>query len=120
MMKKELQEKILRAPQATGVYIFKDAKDRYLYVGKANNLRSRLQSYAFLRDERPSIPLMVPKIEQIEWFLTDHEKEAFILENNLIKSYRPKYNIMYRDDKSYTSLKLSKHAYPRLFKTRNM
>lgn len=120
MMKKELQEKILRAPQSPGVYIFKDAKDRYLYVGKANNIRSRLQSYSMLRDERPSIPLMVPKIEHVEWFLTDHEKEAFILENNLIKSYRPKYNIMYRDDKSYVSLKLSKHAYPRLFKTRNI
>ena len=120
MMKKELQEKIQRAPQGVGVYIFKDAKDRCLYVGKANNLRSRLQAYASLRDERPSIPLMVPKIEQIEWILTDHEKEAFILENNLIKSYRPKYNIMYRDDKSYASLKLTKHRYPRLFKTRNI
>lgn len=120
MMKKDLQDKILRAPQSPGVYIFKDAKDRYLYVGKATNLRSRLQSYAALRDERPSIPLMVPKIEQVEWFLTDHEKEAFILENNLIKSYRPKYNIMYRDDKSYVSLKLSKHKFPRLYKTRNI
>jgi excinuclease ABC subunit C len=120
MMKKEIQEKILRCPQSPGVYIFKDAKERYLYVGKATNLRERLKSYSMLRDERPSIPLMVPKIENVEWVITDHEKEAFILENNLIKSYRPKYNIMYRDDKSYVSLKLSKHAFPRLFKTRNI
>lgn len=120
MMKKEVQEKIGRAPQSAGVYIFKDAKDRYLYVGKASNLRERLKSYAMLRDERPSIPLMVPKIEKVEWLVTEHEKEAFILENNLIKSYKPKYNIMYRDDKSYVSLKLSKHAYPRLFKTRSV
>lgn len=120
MMKREIQEKILRAPQEPGVYIFKDAKDRCLYVGKANNLRNRLQAYSLLRDERPSVGLMVPKIEHVEWFLTEHEKEAFILENNLIKSYRPKYNIMYRDDKSYISLKISKHTYPRLFKTRNI
>ena len=70
------------------------------------------------RDSRPNIPLMVSKVDQVEWFLTEHEKEAFILENNLIKSYRPKYNIVYRDDKSYVSLKLTKHNFPRLYKTR--
>ncbi|MCB0271420.1 MAG: excinuclease ABC subunit UvrC [Bdellovibrionales bacterium] len=120
-MKEQVKEQISRAPKQPGVYIFKNAAGAYLYVGKAIRLKDRLRSYINPQsDSRPSIALMVPKVDTVEWFVTDNEKEALILENNLIKTYRPKYNIMYRDDKTYLSLKLTKHVYPRLYKTRNI
>jgi len=114
-------EQIERAPQSTGVYLFKDEKKNILYVGKALRLRDRLKSYVKLnRDERPSIALLVPQIQEVEWLLTDNEKEALLLENSLIKSHRPKYNIELRDDKSYVSLRLTPHKFPRLFITRKI
>lgn len=120
-MKQSIQAQIKRAPVQPGVYIFKNKRGAYLYVGKAIRLRDRLRSYVNpLSDSRPSIAMMVSQIETLEWLVTDSEKEALILENNLIKTYRPKYNIMYRDDKTYLSLKLSHHKYPRLHKTRRI
>lgn len=120
-MIESVKSQIKRAPSSPGVYIFKNKNDAYLYVGKAVRLKDRLRSYTNPKsDKRPSVALMVPQIQNVEWLVTGSEKEALILENNLIKTYRPKYNIMYRDDKSYLSLKITNHKYPRMYKTRKI
>lgn len=103
-------------PTSPGVYLMQDAKGTVLYVGKAANLKNRVRSY-FIKggDERPRILYLVDKIDSIRTILTDTEKEALILENNLIKQYRPKYNVDLRDDKSFYSLRLDvTHDFPRL------
>ncbi|MEZ4703838.1 MAG: excinuclease ABC subunit UvrC [Bdellovibrionota bacterium] len=121
IVEKNIVEQVARAPMDPGVYLFKDHVDRILYVGKAIRLRDRLRSYLNPgSDLRPSIPLLMKKAKSVEWMLTDNEKEALILENNLIKTHRPRYNIMLKDDKSYVSLKMTKHKYPRLFITRKI
>jgi len=96
-----------KQPTATGVYLMKDAVGEILYVGKAKNLRSRLRSY--MRDERdtrPQIKFLMERASIIETIVTDTEKEALILENTLIKKYRPRYNIHLRDDKTFVSLRI--------------
>jgi excinuclease ABC subunit C len=118
-VRQSVKEQIDRAPETPGVYLFKGADGKVLYVGKAIRLRDRLKSYLNpLRDERPSVALLVPQIHDVEWLMTDTEKEAVLLENSMIKTHRPRYNISLRDDKSYVSLRLTKHKYPRLFITR--
>lgn len=116
-----VKEQIDRAPESPGVYLFKGEKGKVLYVGKAIRLRNRLKSYVSPgRDERPSVLLLVPQIRDVEWLMTDTETEAILLENSLIKTHRPRYNIALRDDKSFVSLRLTKHGFPRLFVTRTI
>ncbi|MCB0327332.1 MAG: excinuclease ABC subunit UvrC [Bdellovibrionales bacterium] len=118
---KNIAQQVSRAPSCPGVYLFKDHLQRILYVGKAIKLKERVKSYLHPEaDLRPSIPLLMKKARLVEWIVTDNEKEALILENNLIKTYRPRYNIMLKDDKSYVSLKLSSHSFPRLHITRKI
>jgi len=96
-----------KQPTATGVYLMKDAAGEILYVGKAKNLRSRLRSYMQAdRDTRPQIRFLMERASIIETIVTDTEKEALILENTLIKKYRPRYNIHLRDDKTFVSLRI--------------
>lgn len=120
-MKKHVIELIERSPDSCGVYLMKGGDQKILYVGKALRLRDRLRSYVHPeRDTRPSVQLLVPLIEDVEWLITATEKEALLLENSLIKSHRPKYNISFRDDRSYVSLKITQHAFPRLHVTRKI
>ncbi len=120
-MNSATQGQIARAPESPGVYLFRNSVGKVLYVGKAKRLRDRLKAYLHPeRDERPSMVLMVSHVESVEWLLTENEKEALILENSLIKEHRPRYNIMFRDDKSFVSLRLTKHSFPRLFITRKI
>ncbi|HKJ05542.1 MAG TPA: GIY-YIG nuclease family protein, partial [Geopsychrobacteraceae bacterium] len=94
-------------PTAPGVYLMHGVEDSVLYVGKAKNLRSRLRSYfSEGGDGRAQIPLLMKKVERIETIVTDTEKEALLLENTLIKQYRPRYNIDLRDDKTYVSVRI--------------
>ena len=103
-----LEQKIDKLPTSPGVYLFKDRKGTILYVGKAGNIRHRVSSYFQRAGEKDAKTLtMVEKIADIETIVTDTEKEAFILENNLIKAHRPRYNVKLRDDKTYPLLKLS-------------
>ncbi|MBI3328094.1 MAG: excinuclease ABC subunit UvrC [Nitrospinae bacterium] len=111
-----LQDKLATMPTQPGVYLMKSRGGTVLYVGKAKNLRSRVRSY-FRKsgDGRFRIQFLIPNVEDIEFLVTDTEKEALILENTLIKEHRPKYNVNLRDDKSYVHLRLDPHdRYPRL------
>lgn len=108
-------------PESPGVYLFKDSADDIIYVGKAKSIRDRVRSYFRSDVKDAKTRLLVDSIEVIDFILTANETEAFLLENNLIKQYSPKYNIVLKDDKSYLSLKLTiKDDYPGLFATRKI
>jgi len=111
---KALQETIRTAPRHPGVYLMKDAEGRIIYIGKAKDIRARVRSYFGGTDGRRMIPFLVSRIEEMEFILTETEKEALILENNLIKKHRPRYNVNLRDDKNFYSLRLdTAHDFPR-------
>jgi len=103
-----LEEKLNNLPTNPGVYLFKDAKGTVLYVGKAGNIKHRVSSYFQRAGEKDAKTLaLLEKVADIETILTDTEKEALILEDNLIKEHHPRYNIKLRDDKRYPCLRLS-------------
>jgi excinuclease ABC subunit C len=111
-----LQETAERFPTDAGVYLFKDEAGRVLYVGKAQSLRTRIRSY-FREggDGRARIEFLVRRARSLEYIVTETEQEALILENNLIKKHRPRYNVVFKDDKTYVNLRLNTdHAFPRL------
>ncbi|HKJ33135.1 MAG TPA: excinuclease ABC subunit UvrC [Balneolales bacterium] len=116
-----LEEKVNNLPTNPGVYIYRDSKGSVLYVGKAKRLRNRVRSYfQDSRNHDGRIKVMVSKIADLETIITDSEAEALILESNLIKKYHPRYNIMYRDDKSYPYICVTKGKRPRVFPTRTI
>ena len=113
----ELEPERLRQvlPDSPGVYCFKDVSGRVIYVGKAKNLRKRVLSYFRADNLGDKTALMMKKAGGLDFILTSTEKEAFILESNLIKKYMPRYNIILRDDKQYPCLRLDiREVYPRL------
>ncbi len=111
-----VEEKLSSLPEACGVYLFKDAHEKVIYVGKAVNLRSRVRSYFQASgDERVFVEHMVPKVADLDWVIVANEKEALILENNLIKQFKPRFNINLKDDKTFLSIKLDRREpFPRL------
>ena len=102
-----IRTQIETLPRKPGVYLMHDVTSAVIYVGKANDLRARVRSY-FRRsgDNRAFHDLLVSRIADIDFVVTGSEKEALILENNLIKQFRPRYNIRLRDEKTYISLKI--------------
>nr|WP_052670936.1 excinuclease ABC subunit UvrC [Caldicellulosiruptor morganii] len=115
-----IQEKLANLPTTPGVYIMKDENGRVIYVGKAVNLRNRVRQYFQNSDMTPKTRLMVSKIKDFDYIVTDTEVEALILECNLIKEYRPKYNVLLRDDKNYQYIKITNEMFPRLVTTRKV
>ena len=111
-----LAESMPRIPKRSGVYLFKDAGGRVLYVGKAINLRNRLASYLKAPEKQdPKTTLMLKKAVKVDFFLTTQAREALILERTLIKEHAPRYNVRLRDDKNFLCLRLNlKEPFPAL------
>src|SRR4051812_46274240 len=117
----ELREKASQLPLLPGVYLYKDAGGRVIYVGKAKILRARVRSY-FNDDKLADVKTgtLISEARDIDYILVDNEKEALALENNLIKQYKPRFNILLRDDKTYPYIKLTNEKYPRVYVTRRL
>jgi len=117
----ELRDKVAQIPFAPGVYLYKDAAGQVIYVGKAKSLRNRVRSY-FLEDKLADVKTgtLIAEARDIDYILVDNEKEALALENNLIKQYKPRFNILLRDDKTYPYIKLTQEKYPRVYVTRRL
>lgn len=120
-----MREKILELsesfPSTTGVYIMKGAGGTPVYIGKAKNLRARVMSYFQRGSDRGQIPYLVREVDSIDYVVTEGESEALFIENSLIKRHKPKYNIRLKDDKTFSSLRLSVgERFPRLSRTRRI
>ncbi|WP_075340507.1 excinuclease ABC subunit UvrC [Tenacibaculum agarivorans] len=114
----ELQVKTL--PNLPGVYQYFDKEDTIIYVGKAKNLKKRVSSYFTKNHEYGKTRVLVKKIVKIQHIVVDTETDALLLENNLIKKYQPRYNVMLKDDKSYPWICIKKERFPRVFMTRRV
>jgi len=106
-------------PLVPGVYLMEDAADRILYVGKAKSLKKRVKSY-FRNDLDPKTRALMKQLHHMEYMVTDTEKEALILESNLIKKHMPRYNIRLKDDKRYPYIKVTNETFPRVLITRRV
>lgn len=118
----DIQEELKKLPAKPGVYLMHDETDEIIYVGKAISLKNRVRQYfQTSRNKGPKIEQMVTKIARFEYIITDSELEALVLECNLIKEHRPKYNTMLMDDKAYPYIKVTvREAYPRVMFARQM
>ena len=118
----DIKENLKKLPDKPGVYLHKDKLGQVIYVGKAVSLKNRVRQYFQLsKNIDPKVKAMVSHIEEFEYITTNTEMEALILENNLIKKYMPKYNVLLRDDKTFPYIKVTTNeAFPRLIKTRKI
>ena len=117
----DLRDKAAQLPLLPGVYLYKDAGGRVIYVGKAKRLRLRVRSY-FNDDRLADVKTgtLISEANDVDYILVDNEKEALALENNLIKQWQPRFNILLRDDKTYPYVKLTAEKYPRVYVTRRL
>jgi excinuclease ABC subunit C len=117
---KKLELQLQTLPSKPGVYQYFDKNDKIIYVGKAKNLKNRVKSYFVKNHDYAKTKILVRQIERLEYIVVDTELDALLLENNLIKKYRPKYNIELKDDKTYPWICIKNEAFPRVFPTRRM
>lgn len=111
---------VLNLPEGPGIYQYLNSEGTIIYVGKAKNLKRRVSSY-FNKDQHSAkTRILVSKIADIRYIVVNTEEDALLLENNLIKKYKPRYNVLLKDDKSYPSICVSNEYFPRVFKTRNI
>ncbi len=116
----QLEEKIATLPNRPGIYQFKNEQGDIIYVGKAKKLRNRVRSYFNKgKDQNGKTRMLVRHITNLEYMEVESEQDAFLLENNLIKRYKPKYNIQLKDDKTFPWLCIKNEPFPRIFSTRN-
>ena len=118
-MSESARDQARALPENPGCYLMKNGEGTVIYVGKAKNLKRRVNSY-FLPNRNAKTAALVEKIVTIEYVITGNEYEALVLENNLIKKYNPHYNIMLKDGKSYPLIRITNEDYPRVFKTRRI
>ena len=116
----DLKKQIRDLPVNPGVYRYYDAEGKLLYIGKARNLKKRVASYFFTKNDiHFRTRLMVSKIRKIEYTIVNTENDALLLENSLIKKYQPRYNVLLKDDKSYPFIVIKNEPFPRVFPVRN-
>jgi len=115
-----LEDKLNNLPSKPGVYQFKNDKDKVIYVGKARNLKNRVKSYFHTNLSNAKTEALVKKIVDMELVVTDSEIEALVLENNLIKELKPRYNIDLKDDKSFPFIKITNEPFPQVYSTRRV
>lgn len=117
----ELREKVAQLPTEPGVYFYRDGQGKVIYVGKAKNIRSRVRSY--FNDDRLAEAKtggLIAEARDLDFIQVDNNKEALALENNLIKQYKPRFNVLLRDDKTFPYVKLTSEKYPRVYVTRRI
>lgn len=119
-MTDEIKNTLAIIPDLPGCYQFVDEKGTVIYVGKAKNLKRRVSSYFNKNHEHPKTRILVRKIKKIKYIVVNSEEDTLLLENNLIKKLRPRYNVLLKDDKSYPSIVIKNEYFPRIFKTRNI
>src|SRR5690349_17337696 len=117
----DIRDKVTQLPINPGVYLYKDAYGKVIYVGKAKSLRSRVRSY-FSEDRLADAKTdtLISEAADVDYILVDNEKEALALENNFIKQWKPRFNVLLRDDKTYPYIKLTNEKYPRVYVTRRL
>ena len=113
-----LKEKVSKLPTSPGVYQYFDANGTIIYIGKAKNLKNRVSSYFVKGNQSVKTMMLVRKIRDIRYIVVNSEQDALLLENNLIKKYKPRYNILLKDDKTYPWICITKECFPRVFLTR--
>ena len=113
-----LKKKISELPSSPGVYQYFDSSGVIIYIGKAKNLKNRVLSYLNQSNQSNKTRILVNKITDLRYIVVNSEQDALLLENNLIKKYKPRYNILLKDDKSYPWICIKKEPYPRVFLTR--
>ena len=114
----DIKEQLRLIPESSGSYQFFDKDNTIIYVGKAKNLKRRVSSYFNKKHNSAKLSIMVPQIVKIEFIITNSEVEALILESHLIKKYKPKYNVLLKDDKKFPYFLITKEDYPRILVTR--
>lgn len=119
-MTDEVKNTLAVIPHQPGCYQFLDENDTVIYVGKAKDLKKRVSSYFNKHHEHPKTRILVRKIRKIKYIVVNSEEDTFLLENNLIKQLRPRYNVMLKDDKSYPFIVVKNEYFPRVYKTRNV
>lgn len=119
-MNEQLKEKLENLPSLPGIYQFFNDKTKVIYVGKAKNLKNRVRSYFHKNIDSPKTEILVSKIEDLQIIVTDSEIEALVLENNLIKELKPRYNVLLKDDKSFPYIRVTNEPFPQIFPTRNI
>jgi len=120
LMSESLKVQVKALPSSPGVYQYFDADDTLLYIGKAKNLKKRVSSYFNKQQENGKTRVLVQKIRSVKHIVVATETDALLLENNLIKKYQPKYNVMLKDDKTYPWICIKKERFPRVFLTRKV
>ena len=115
-----LKNIVLNLPGSPGCYQYLDKEGTIIYVGKAKNLKNRVSSYFLKNVNSKKTKVLVSKIEDIKYVVVGSDEDALLLENNLIKKYKPRYNILLKDDKTYPSVCVTNEQFPRIFKTRNI
>ena len=111
---------VLNLPDSPGIYQYLNTEGTIIYVGKAKNLKRRVYSYFAKEHQSAKTRILVSKIADIKYIVVNSEEDALLLENNLIKKYKPRYNVLLKDDKSYPSICISNEYFPRVFKTRKI
>ena len=120
MAKEHVETQLKTIPERPGVYQYFDEEEKLLYVGKAKNLKRRVNSYFNKVQDSGRLKVLVKKIRRIEFIVVETEVDALLLENNLIKEHQPRYNVMLKDDKTYPWICIKKEPFPRVFPTRNV